>query len=140
MGRQPKEINWDVVERQIEAGCSAKEIYGNLCDSDTFYKRFKERYGCGFRDYSANGYEAGNGNIRFTQYLRALAGNTNLLILLGKERLGQGKDVGADPPRDDILSISHENMILKAEIDRLKAKYGNECETESELLTGKQSI
>ena len=90
MARPKKEINWDIVEKKMEAGCSAKEICGSTLDTDTFYRRFKEEYGKSFGDYSAEFYSVGNGNLKFTQYMKALSGNTNMLTLLGKERLGQG--------------------------------------------------
>ncbi len=120
MGRTPKEINWDIVEKKIEAGCSAKEIYECVVDSDTFYRRFKEHFGENFADYSARVKNVGPGNIRFTQHMKALAGNTNMLQLLGRELLGQGKEPERISPYEDSMAIRHENMILRAELAKLK--------------------
>lgn len=119
MARPPKEINWDIVEKKMEAGCSAKEICANLCDLDTFYRRFKEKYGKSFGDYSVDLYSIGDGLIKFTQYMKAISGNIPMLQLLGKERLGQGKEQEKISPYEDLLALRHENMMLKAKLDRL---------------------
>jgi hypothetical protein len=116
MGRTPKEINWDVVEKKIEAGCSAEEIYECMCAPNTFYNRFKEHFGENFCDYCDKKRRVGPGNIRFTQYMKALAGNTNMLMLLGRELLGQGKEPERVSPFEDSIAIRHENMLLRAEL------------------------
>ena len=120
MARPKKDINWDIVEKKIEAGCSAKEIYTGVCDSDTFYNRFKDYFGKSFSDYSDDYYSVGNGNIKFTQYMKALAGNVPMLMLLGRERLSQGKEQERHSPYDDMLALRHENMILKAALANYK--------------------
>ena len=120
MSRPKKEINWDIVEKKMEAGCSAKEIAGGMCEINTFYDRFKEHYGKCFADYADELYGAGDANIKFTQYMKALAGNTNMLTLLGRERLGQGKEQEKQSPFEDVLAMRHENMILKAEIAKMR--------------------
>lgn len=124
MGRPKKDINWELVEKRMEAGCSAKEIAGALhCNMDTFYDRFKEEYGSGFSDFYDKMYEGGNANLRFTQYMKALSGNTNMLTLLGRERLSQGQFQETIPTNDDILTVKHENMILRAQIQTYRDKY-----------------
>lgn len=135
MARPQKEINWEEVERRIEAGCEAKEIwpiYG--VNNDTFYRRFKEEYGFSFQDYKPLAYDVGNGNIRFSQYIRALKGNVPLLIMLGKERLGQGKYDLLISPNQINIDNEHKIMILQDEIAKLRSKLGeNKRETEPEL-------
>jgi len=121
MARPCKEINWDIVEKRMEAGNSAATISSmHFIDTDTFYRRFKERYNCSFGDYSAKFHECGKSNIIFTQYMKALSGNTKMLELLGKEWCGQGKEIEKISPFEDILALRHENMILKAEIEEIK--------------------
>lgn len=122
MSRPKKEINWDIVEKKMEAGCNGVEIAATLrIQPDTFYIRFKEKYGKSFQDYHGDFYSAGDANIKFTQYMKALAGNNNMLILLGRERLNQGKEEEIKKsPYEDILSLRHENMMLKAELDAYK--------------------
>ena len=117
--RPKKEINWEIVEKRMEAGCSGVEIAAVLrVDSDTFFRRFQEQYGKRFADSSADFYKAGDANLKFTQYMKALSGNTNMLTLLGRERLNQGKEEEVKKsPYEDILALRHENMLLKAELD-----------------------
>ncbi len=92
MARPRKEINWKLVEGKMAAGCSAEEIYNDpdtLMDQDTFYRRFREEYGVGFADYAVKFHSNGKGNVRYTQYAKAIQGNIPMLLLLGKHWLGQ---------------------------------------------------
>src|SRR6185295_12346286 len=121
MPRQKKPINWEIVKKRMEAGCKARDIAGSLdINIDTFYDRFKEEFGRGFSDISDDFYCVGDGNIRFTQYMKALSGNIPMLTLLGRERLSQGKDQEKVSPFEDILALRHENMILKAQLSTAK--------------------
>ena len=122
MSRPKKDINWEIVEKRMEAGCSGVEIAACLrIQADTFYIRFKDKYGKSFQDYRGDFYSAGDANLKFTQYMKALSGNTNMLTLLGKERLNQGKEEEIKKsPYEDILALKHENMLLKAELESHK--------------------
>lgn len=120
MARPKKPINWDVVEKRMEAGCSAKEIAASIpVEINTFYDRFKEEFGCGFGDFADTFCSAGDGNLRYTQYMKALSGNLNMLMFLGKERLGQGKDEVMKSPYEETLELRHENMILRNRLANL---------------------
>lgn len=121
MARPKKEINWEIVEKRMEAGCNGMEIAATLrIDPNTFYRRFEGQYGKSFADSVGGFYSAGDANIKFTQYMKALAGNNNMLMLLGKERLNQGKEEEIKKsPLEDIIELRHENMILKAEIQKI---------------------
>jgi AraC-like DNA-binding protein len=93
MARPQKEINWEIVEKLIESGCSGVEIAGKFrIQSDTFYRRFKEEYGCSFQDYRVESQEAGLADLRAMIHAKALnnkaPGNSNLLIFLARCRLG----------------------------------------------------
>jgi len=119
MARPKKEINWELVEKRMEAGCTAREITAAVrVDLDTFYNRFKEQFGKGFGDYSDDFYSAGDANLKFTQYMKALSGNNNMLMLLGRERLGQGKEQEKVSPYEDIIALRHENMMLRAQMQK----------------------
>lgn len=121
MARPLKEINWKMVEKQMECGCSAKEISGSLhIDIDTFYLRFKRQYGSSFGDYLGKFQEGGKANLRLAQYMKAMNGNVAMQMFLGKEWLGQGKEEVKESPYQDILELSHQNMMLRAENERLK--------------------
>lgn len=121
MGRPKKEINWDVVEKRMEAGCNGIEIAATLrISDDTFYIRFKKQYGKSFQDSSGHFHSAGDANIRFTQYAKAMSGNIPMLTLLGRERLGQSKDEIKLSPLEDIIVMRHQIMMLQAELDKTK--------------------
>ena len=93
MVRPLKEIKWEEVERRIEIGNTARQIAKALrVNIDTFYDRFKQEFGCSFSDYSVGAIEISAANILYTQYMKALGGNTKMLELLGKEICGQGKE------------------------------------------------
>lgn len=132
MARPEKEINWELVEKRMEAGCNGIEIAATLRISDTiFYDRFKKKYGKSFQDYRGSFNSAGVSNIRFTQYMKALSGNNNMLLLLGRERLGQGKlEEIQKSPFEDIHELRHENMILKAQLDKLMGNNADKPKTE----------
>lgn len=105
MARPEKTINWDLVEEKMQAGCSAKEIYGELHISDeTFYNRFKSEYGESFSDYLDKFHSVGKGNIRHMQYTKAKEGNIPMLIWLGKTWLGQ---------KEAEIALSEKQLILK---------------------------
>lgn len=130
MGRTKKEINWEYIQAQIEIGCTAKEMYDCMCDSDTFYKRFKEHFGENFSDYSAKFRSVGAGHIKATQYLKARAGNIPMLQLMGRELCGQGQDPEKISPYEDTVALRHANMLLQARLDKLEGYNGDQPQTE----------
>lgn len=142
MPRQKKYVNWEIVEKKMESGCPAKEIAGAIdMDLTTFYERFRQEFGHGFADKADSFQSAGHGNIRFTQYMKALQGNTNMLTLLGREWLGQSQIKESTPPNEDFIVLKHENMLLKAELEALKETvYGNKSEAKQELSGSDSSV
>ncbi len=131
MARQKKPINWDVVEKRMEAGNSAREIAKHLrIDINTFYDRFKEEYQCGFADFHDGITECGNADIIYTQHMKALSGNVTLLMYLGRVKCGQKEPENMQmiPPHEESLSLRHENMILKSQLEKLLN--ANKSETE----------
>jgi AraC-like DNA-binding protein len=125
MARPKKEINWEVVEKRMEAGCSAKEIAGALhVEINTFYDRFKEEFGLGFADFADKFYDGGDANIRYTQYMKALSGNVNMLLWLGKLRLGQKEpDVSSlNPVNQPDIDKDHYIMQLEHEIAQFRGQ------------------
>src|SRR5689334_3736627 len=110
------EIDWKKVETMVMAGCSGTEIAGAFgIHPDTFYVRFEKEYGLCFTAYRSRKKEGGDGNIRLRQYISAMNGNTQMLKLLGEERLGQGK-------RDESEGSEARTLIYFAEkIEKLEA-------------------
>ena len=127
MGRPEKTINWKEVIKRMEAGCTAKEIMGALnLDDNTFYKRFKKEFGSSFGDYSGKFYSGGDSNLKYTQYMKALSGNAQMLIYLGKVRLGQREPemIQSLAANQQQIDQSHLIMQLQHEIEELKRKNG----------------
>jgi len=92
-GKAEKTDQLGSVERQMQAGCTAKEIARSISvEINTFYDRFKEEYGKGFADFADSFHSGGKGNIRLAQYMKALQGNVPMLMLLGREWIGQGRE------------------------------------------------
>jgi hypothetical protein len=114
MARPKKEINWKMVEGKMAAGCSAAEIYNDpdcLMNEDTFYDRFKQEYGKSFSEYSGKFHSIGQGNIRYTQYAKALQGNTTMLLLLGRLWLGQKEQDSVTEISDEAFMNTHKALI-----------------------------
>ncbi len=136
MARPIKEINWDVVDKLIEAGCNAKEISAKFrIDTDTFYGRFKKEHNCGFQDYSAKRAEAGIADLRSMMLAKALnnsaPGNITMLIFLARCRLGMREPdiIQHLAPNQDRLDQSHLIMELQHKIAELEAN-ANKSKTE----------
>jgi hypothetical protein len=94
MGREPKPIDWDLVDKLLEAGCTGTEVapYFNI-HADTLYRRIQEEYGVTFTVYASEKQEKGNACLRHIQYLKAIgeltSGDNVQLVWLGKNRLKQ---------------------------------------------------
>ena len=131
MARPLKEINWDVVEKLIESGCSGVEIAGKFrIKSDTFYERFKREYEVSFQDYRVESQEAGAADLKAMLHAKALnnnaPGNSNLLIFLARTRLGMKEPevVQTLAVNQNQIDQSHLIMQLKHELAAVKNKYG----------------
>jgi hypothetical protein len=132
MARPQKEINWEVVEKLIESGCSGVEIAGKFrIQSDTIYRRFKEEYGCSFQDYRVESQEAGLADLRAMIHTKALnnkaPGNSNLLIFLARCRLGMREPEATHTlaANQNQIDQTHTIMQLQHRIAELEA-YANQ--------------
>lgn len=134
MARPKKEINWEIVEKRMEAGCSGVEIAAVLrIQDDTFYRRFEEQYGKSFQDSKGSFHSAGDSNIKFTQYMKALSGNIPMLMYLGKIKCGQRETDSpiTSAPNQLQLDQAHRIMELENELIEEKNKHAhNKSETE----------
>jgi hypothetical protein len=94
VARPPKEIDWKVVEQKMQAGNTAKKIAKDFnIDVGNFYDRFKKEFGKGFADFASDFYSNGNENLEYMQYMKAMNGDSKMLLWLGKVRLGQKESV-----------------------------------------------
>jgi len=124
MARPPKSINWDIVEKKMEAGCTAREIAGGFhIDETTFGIKFQKEYGCYFTEYLErfHSHEGGKGNIKFRQYAKAMEGNVTMLLRLGEVWLGQGKTEESQVTPEmiekfeSLIQLMHYNQSLTSE-------------------------
>lgn len=125
MSRPLKEINWDIVEKRMEAGNTAMQIAHHLrIDINTFYDRFKREFGCSFSDYAQPAIQCGKADILFTQHMKALSGNIQMLIWLGKVNCGQKEaEITTDlAPKQTELDQSHKIIQLEHALAEEKAK------------------
>ncbi len=134
MARPPKEINWETVRKKIEAGCPAKEIFNSYdCQvtDETFYKRFKEEFGCSFSDYSPRAASVGEGDLRLMLHAKAMQGNITVLIFLAKCRLGMKEPEVTHTlaANQEQIDQNHLIMQLQHRIAELEAN-ANKSQTE----------
>lgn len=142
MSRPVKELDWNIVEKRMEAGENAMTIaIRHNVSLDSFYKKFKKHYGMPFHEMIHKMKSVGKSNILFTQYAKALSGNIRMLELLGREWCGQGKMEATQSPFEDIIALRHENMMLKAEIEKNKKDlYADQPQAEPELFRSESSF
>lgn len=147
MGRPLKEINWEIVDKYLEAGTRNGAALARKfrIQSDTFYRRFKEEYGCAFQDYNVDSQGIGVEDIRLMIHAKALnnkaPGNATMLMFLGRCLLGMKEPEVSQlvAPKQDDIDKDHQIMILKHEIAELKDN-GNKRETGQELCRSYPSI
>lgn len=96
MPRKKIHIDWEIVNELLEAGCNGQEVSAYLgVTDDTLNNRCKEVYKLVFSEYAIKYKNKGNGMLRIAQFKSALAGNVNMQIWLGKQRLNQYEQIQA---------------------------------------------
>ena len=92
-GRPKIDINWNQIDKYLEAGCSGNQVAAKFGISyKTLERRFKERELEGFvhfGDYIASKRSSGDADLLMTQHKEALAGCKTMLVWKGKSRLKQ---------------------------------------------------
>jgi hypothetical protein len=123
MARTPKEINWDLVDNLLMAGCSGPEIAPHFdIHYETLYDRTVKEFGMSYTQYSQRLRQKGDALLKAKQYAKALGqtetGDNTLLIWLGKNRLGQKENQENNiTPNDKALTE------LISEIKSMKEKF-----------------
>jgi hypothetical protein len=93
MSRPPKHIDWDIVDKLLQAHAPGTEIAASFdMHPNSFYRRVEKEFNCGFDEYCARKREKGKNNLRLAQFKKALEGNTTIQIWLGKNWLGQREE------------------------------------------------
>ncbi len=94
MTKPPINIDWKKVEELLIKGCPGTEIAGFFgIHEDTLYLRVEDKYKMGFSALKQKFRSQGNALLRSQQFDKAMGytkkGDTQLLLKLGQERLGQ---------------------------------------------------
>lgn len=91
MARPNKEIDWDMVDKLLEADCEGTEIAAHIgIHPETLYKRCQKEKGIGFSEYLKEKKAKGNSLLKKVQFDAAVVDkDRGMLIWLGKQRLGQ---------------------------------------------------
>lgn len=108
-GRTKCTIDWTLVDEYLEAGATGTSIAATLgIHPETLYdKVVKERNVAHFSDYLQEKRAKGDSNIHLWQYKSAKRGNIQMLIWLGKNRLGQ-----KDKSPEEVASNVSYNIVI----------------------------
>jgi len=92
MGRPVLKIDWDQFDKLAAIHCTKAEIADFFDISEaTLDRRVKEEYGITFEAHRKRKASAGRRSLRRKQYEAAMAGNTGMMVWLGKQWLGQAE-------------------------------------------------
>lgn len=126
-GRLKANIDWDIVDRLLIAGCPGTEIAAHFgVHPDTLYIKCQEEKNMGFSHYSQQKKSVGNNMLRQKQFELAMEGNGSMLIWLGKNKLGQSdvvnNNINAEGLDINIRSMSDEDLkdYIKNNLDSIK--------------------
>jgi hypothetical protein len=90
VGRPNLSIDWEEVDRHLEAGCSGAEVASIVGVSpDTLYRRCQTERGANFSVILQQKKAKGEAMLKVRQFSEAMKGDRSMLIWLGKQRLGQ---------------------------------------------------
>lgn len=131
MARPEKEIDWEKVDNLLIAGCSGTEIAPHFdIHYSNFYDRVVKKYGMSFTDYAQEKRQKGDSLLRATQFQKAIKGDNNMLIWLGKNRLGQKETHETlSVPNDKVLdNLINEIKSLKGKIDATQPQTNSELQ------------
>jgi len=90
IGRPKKELDWKVLDSILQFGATLIDC-AEMCEmsDDSIQRRIKDEHGCTFTEYRNRKMSRMRVKLLQKQYESAMAGNTALLIWLGKQHLGQ---------------------------------------------------
>jgi len=123
MAKARKEINWDILNQNLQAGCTQSKICSNFNISpDTLCRRTKEKYGMTYADYAESLRSEGMILLETVLFQKAVKGSVQLLIWLSKVKLGyrEPENVVLTAPLQDQIDKDHQIMQLKYEIAKLR--------------------
>ena len=112
MGRPRIEIDWSQFDKLCHMQCTLSEIASFFdCSEDTIERRVKEEFGVTFAEHYAKKAARGKISLRRKQFETAMAGNTTMLIWLGKQHLDQKEKV------QNTNETTHKGEVTVTKID-----------------------
>lgn len=128
MARTDKPIDWDKIEFYLKAGATQKKIAQSLCISeDTLRSRVKKKYEMDYSVFSASLQSKGELLIEVKQFEKALSGNIQMLLWLGKIRCNQREShiTSTISPIQNEIDKDHIIMQLHHRITELENERSN---------------
>lgn len=125
MSRPEIPVDWEQVERLMEAGCMGTEVAAYFgMHPETFYGRVEKKYKLGFTEFMSIKRQKGDSILKAVQFKKAAKGDNTMLVWLGKTRLKQ-REVDSStemPPQDVLIDKENEIMSLRAQCAQLMGK------------------
>lgn len=118
-------IDWDAVDKMLEAGCGGKEVAAYLgVHEDTLTNRCEREKGSLFSAYAAQKRSRGDMLLYTKQMQVALSGDRVMLIWLGKQRLRQQESPVGTTGFDGVLTknLDFLNDMKKDKNAKIKAE------------------
>ena len=101
-------INWDEVDKFLQAGCSGAQVASAIgVSADTLYRRCQKERGASFSAVLQEKRAKGEAYIRLKQFSVAMKGDRGMLIWLGKQWLGQRDRPVAESNEPLSINIIH---------------------------------
>lgn len=121
-------IDEETLEKLCRLHCSIDEIANFFNTSKASIERFvREKYNMNFSDFWRWKAAEGKVALKMAQYREALAGNTTLLVYLGKVLLGQREGLGDVRIEFELVLPNNQN-----------SNENNQTESDNNLLTDKK--
>jgi len=97
MARPKADIDWNKVDKYLQAQCNGTGIAGLLGIAPiTLYRACEEKYKVNFEAYSAQKKGEGKELLRAKQFQIAMEGDKTMLVWLGKQYLDQSDHSAID--------------------------------------------
>ncbi len=100
MGRHRKEVDLEKVENMASFACTQEEIALECGFERTLFHSRRD-----VREAYTNGFNKAKTRLRVAQFKAATAGNTTMMIWLGRQYLGQKESFDAEIKAEDKVTV-----------------------------------
>lgn len=129
-GAPEKMIDWKIFESLCSLQCTQAEILSVLnVDNQTLTKHVKKHYGKTYSQVYEEKRQGGLASIRRAQYKKAMAGDTTMLIWIGKNWLDQkdNRDVNVNTNINQRVTIDDNSVSrVRGWIEEVTGERGGE--------------